>query len=98
MIKYLNDSYVRVADHPAKHKVLACLANDRFLHGGKIIGGSTNAGLDDIYVLSLPAFRWFHGNQISGQGRPGHTCHATGSGQMIFIGGVGNSQYIADIR
>lgn len=41
-----------------------------------------------IYVLSLPAFRWFRANHTSDSPRIFHTCHATKTRQMIMIGGT----------
>ena len=43
---------------------------------------------EDVYVLSLPAFRWFRANYTSPSLRQGHTCHATKTRQMIVIGGT----------
>ena len=43
---------------------------------------------DEVYVLSLPAFRWFQANYTSHSPRWGHTCHTTGTRQMIMIGGT----------
>lgn len=42
---------------------------------------------DEVYVLSLPAFRWFRANYTSASPRLAHTCHATKTRQMVMIGG-----------
>lgn len=46
---------------------------------------------DDIYVLSLPSFKWI---QVYGPGespRWGHTCHFVGNRQMLTVGGAHDS-------
>lgn len=48
--------------------------------------GSQASDSDQVYVLSLPSFRWFHANYTSAHSRAGHTCHITNS-QIIMIGG-----------
>lgn len=60
------------------------------MHGGIINQkmGPDGEKFDEVYVLSLPAFRWFQANYTSRFPRWGHTCHATSSRQMIMIGGT----------
>ncbi|MCJ1268935.1 hypothetical protein MMC22_008823 [Lobaria immixta] len=59
-----------------------------FMHGGVInnVFGSQASHSDQVYILSLPSFRWFRANYTSAYSRSGHTCHVTNS-QMIMIGG-----------
>ncbi|MCJ1268773.1 hypothetical protein MMC22_008661 [Lobaria immixta] len=59
-----------------------------FMHGGVInnVVGSQAANSDQVYILSLPSFRWFRANYTSAHSRGGHTCHIKNS-QMIMIGG-----------
>lgn len=62
-----------------------------------IFGGAVNPGFDlaapddegytDMYVLSLPAFRWFKANATASVRRASHTCSVIGKRQMISIGG-----------
>lgn len=66
-----------------------------FIHGGMIEGqpGSGNTGSDQVYILSLPAFRWFRAIYSSAYPRAYHTCHAARDSQMIIIGGLNPTQY-----
>lgn len=50
--------------------------------------GPDGEKFDEVYVLSLPAFRWFSANSTSTSPRWAHTCHATTTRQMIMIGGT----------
>ena len=50
--------------------------------------GPEGAKSDEVYILSLPAFRWFRANYTSNSPRGQHTCHATKTNQMILIGGT----------
>ena len=61
------------------------------MYGGVInyeIGpGTPNS--DQVYILSLPAFRWFKATFPPRFSRALHTCHTTNNtNQMIIIGGV----------
>ena len=68
---------------------------DRFV--GFVFGGAVNTAFDlaslddevynDIYVLSLPAFRWFQANATVNVRRSSHACSVIGKRQMISIGG-----------
>lgn len=60
------------------------------MHGGVVdyVQGQEGEKKDEVYVLSLPAFRWFRANSTSGPPRMGSTCHATKTRQMIIIGGM----------
>jgi hypothetical protein len=40
-----------------------------------------------VYLLSLPAFRWFKANATTEVRRASHTCNLIGKRQMISIGG-----------
>lgn len=48
---------------------------------------STSA-LDEVYILTLPAFVWFKANYTSTVSRQGHTCHVVGNRQLLTIGGI----------
>ena len=51
------------------------------------VRGPGNLAADQVYVLTLPGFRWFRANYTSVSPRAQHTCHAATSSQMIIIGG-----------
>lgn len=57
-----------------------------FLYSGW--GGTFSDGsvLDDVWVLSIPAFRWFNVSPDRAQARYSHQCVQIGS-QMVIIGG-----------
>ena len=50
--------------------------------------GSKTVKSGQVYILSLPSFRWFLANNITTHPRAAHTCHATNSNQMVIIGGM----------
>jgi len=70
----------------------------RFLYAGKLAslgaGNLTeqqvtdNTNLDEIWVLSLPAFVWFKADYAPRQTRWKHTCNVVGNRQMLSIGGI----------
>ncbi len=60
---------------------------DRFIHGGTAYDTRTDE-LDQIYILSLPAFHWFRAEYSPTNPRAWHTCHSVGNRQMILIGGL----------
>lgn len=65
--------------------------DDRFIHGGVVDyqPGPDAANSGQMYILSIPAFRWFLAKDTSPSiPRGGHTCHGTETNQMILIGGV----------
>lgn len=70
----------------------------RFIHGGIQggFGGPQNKDSDEVYVLSLPAFRWFRANYTSVSPRAGHTCHPAGNNQLILIGGSNPTQFVTN--
>lgn len=41
-----------------------------------------------MFILSLPAFRWFKVDYVPMNPRYGHTCHPAGNNQIILIGGL----------
>ena len=68
-----------------------------FLYGGQVSNGAydvssvsqkINAGLDEVYILSLPSFVWFKANYTPSDPRRGHTCNIIGNRQMLSIGGL----------
>ncbi|MCJ1468625.1 hypothetical protein MMC07_007254 [Pseudocyphellaria aurata] len=65
-----------------------------FIHGGVInnVYGSLAPNSDQIYVLSLPSFRWFRASNASAYSRSAHTCHISNN-QMILIGGINPSYW-----
>ena len=48
---------------------------------------TANKALDEVWVLSVPAFVWFKANYTSQATRYKHTCHLVGNRQMLTIGG-----------
>lgn len=46
-----------------------------------------NTALDEVYVLSLPAFAWFKADYPAQHPRILHTCHTVGNGQVLSVGG-----------
>ena len=64
------------------------------LYGGTLGNGEY---VDDVWVLSVPAFRWIAINDTNNQerlsdgsvaGRRGHTCAMWRDSQMIVLGGI----------
>ena len=49
------------------------------------------AGMDEVYILSLPSFVWFKANYTSSDPRAQHTCNIVGNRQMLSIGGYNPS-------
>ncbi|MCJ1385324.1 hypothetical protein MMC17_008446 [Xylographa soralifera] len=70
-----------------------------FIHGGIInnILGAQSPTSDQVYILSLPAFHWFQANYTPMYSRAGHTCHQTGSSQMVVIGGLDPTETTVDL-
>ena len=63
-----------------------------FIYGGVTRGADVdtyNANSDAVYVLSIPAFRWFKVEFAPFQARAQHTCNVDGAigSQMIVVGG-----------
>jgi hypothetical protein len=56
---------------------------DIFMYGGKNSYGAR----DDIYILSLPGFRWFSA-KVESPARMHHACANVGKRQMLSTGGV----------
>jgi len=62
-----------------------------------VFGGSTNLTIDvagaddtgylDVFVLSMPAFRWFKTDAPTESRRANHFCQVIGKRQMLVIGG-----------
>ncbi|APA12662.1 hypothetical protein SS1G_03685 [Sclerotinia sclerotiorum 1980 UF-70] len=61
-----------------------------FIYGGFHLGDINSYGLDKVYILTLPAFRWFEAPAIGGTVRSSHRCQIIGKRQMLSIGGHGN--------
>jgi hypothetical protein len=59
-----------------------------YLYGGLGFDGNAT-GFDDVFVLSLPSFKWIKWWEGSGVGKPHHslTCNVVRGGQMLIIGG-----------
>lgn len=68
------------------------------MYGGVVdhIWGPNGEKFDEVYVLSLPAFRWFRANYTSAPPRYAHTCHATKTHQMIMVGGMNPLYDVSD--
>ncbi len=58
------------------------------IYDGSSASQKINAGLDEVYILSLPSFVWFKANYTSSDPRMHHTCHIIGNRQMLSIGGL----------
>lgn len=57
--------------------------------------------LDEVYVLSLPAFRWFKADYPAQHPRFRHSCNVVGNRQMLSVGGqdptnIYNNTFTAD--
>ncbi|KAL8839985.1 MAG: hypothetical protein Q9170_001527 [Blastenia crenularia] len=66
-----------------------------FMYGGE----SGNLGpdavpYDEIFILTLPAFRWIKVDYPPLHPRHGHSCNAVGGSQIISIGGVDSNSRI----
>ncbi|KAL8680703.1 MAG: hypothetical protein Q9186_003099 [Xanthomendoza sp. 1 TL-2023] len=69
----------------------------RFMYGGLNLPGingnisltqyKDNTALDEVYVLSLPAFAWFKADYSAQHPRIHHKCHLVGNRQMLSVGG-----------
>ena len=53
--------------------------------------GVGQSAYDEVWVLALPAFRWFKAEYSARYPRYGHTCHIVGNRQMLTIGGLNAS-------
>ncbi|KAL8944928.1 MAG: hypothetical protein Q9216_000089 [Gyalolechia sp. 2 TL-2023] len=70
-----------------------------FLYGGwSADGGYQAVPYDEIFVLTLPAFRWFKINAPTQSPRRGHSCNAVGGSQIISIGGINPSDELPQPR
>lgn len=61
-----------------------------YLYGGLGFDNNT-AGFDDMWILSLPSFKWVnYYKSPSGGGSPHHSlsCNIVNGGQMLVIGGT----------
>lgn len=69
-------------------------ASDGSSHNIYLYGGydGTHTGgtpFDDVYILSLPTFTWFHaGGGTPRHGRSGHQCMRVFPDQMLVVGGA----------
>lgn len=62
-----------------------------FIFGGGLYSDGTNDDLtylDEVFVLSLPAFTWFKADYTPTHTRTAHSCNVIGKRQMISLGGV----------
>ena len=84
----------------AQMLIIMSYYSEIFLYGGQVgdgiyDGSSTsqkiNAGLDEVYILSLPGFVWFKANYTLSDPRMLHTCNIVGNRQMLSIGGLNPS-------
>ncbi|KAL8955730.1 MAG: hypothetical protein Q9183_006540 [Haloplaca sp. 2 TL-2023] len=74
---------------------LSTNAVHRFLYGGYDGNvGSKAIPFDEIYILSLPAFRWFKVDYPPQLPRNGHSCNSVGGSQIISIGGSDSNAQI----
>ncbi|KAL9601371.1 MAG: hypothetical protein Q9219_002547 [cf. Caloplaca sp. 3 TL-2023] len=66
-----------------------------FVYGGDNGNlGPDAVAYDEIFILSLPAFRWFKVDYPPAHPRNGHTCNAVGGSQIISIGGVDSNSRV----
>jgi hypothetical protein len=91
---------LRTQTNRTKHPLCSTLTSPTsFLHGGSnfpVYGGAyptphdiaLGNALDEIYVLTLPAFTWFKANYTPSTSRQSHTCHVVGNRQLLAIGGA----------
>jgi hypothetical protein len=91
---------LRTQTNRTKHPLFSTLTSPTsFLHGGSnfpVYGGAyptphdiaLGNALDEIYVLTLPAFTWFKANYTPSTSRQSHTCHVVGNRQLLAIGGA----------
>jgi hypothetical protein len=67
-----------------------------FVYGGYRPNYPSNFGLENVYVLSLPAFEWFEApapNNTAEVSRAYHHCQVIGNRQMLSIGGLVNNNF-----
>ncbi|CZT12447.1 uncharacterized protein RAG0_16264 [Rhynchosporium agropyri] len=59
-----------------------------YLYGGMGFGANSS-GFDDVYILTMPSFKWIKWWESSAGGKPHHSlsCNVVG-GQMLIIGGT----------
>ena len=64
------------------------LHDNSFVHGGwsDRIAGSESKDSSDVYILTLPGFRWFR-VAASAPSRAGSSCQVVGNRQLLSIGG-----------
>jgi len=58
------------------------------VYGGYEFAGST--ALDDVWVLTIPGFRWFLADVKGSLPRWAHSCALVGNRQMAVVGGLQN--------
>ncbi|PVH81744.1 hypothetical protein DL98DRAFT_416069 [Cadophora sp. DSE1049] len=60
-----------------------------YLYGGMGFGAN-ETGFDDVYILTMPSFKWIRWWESSDGGKPHHSlsCNVVGGGQMLIIGGT----------
>ena len=51
------------------------------------IADADDTGYLDVFVLSMPAFRWFKTNAPTESRRANHFCQIIGQNQMLVMGG-----------
>lgn len=69
-----------------------------YLYGGANI--EAGVGFDDIYILSIPSFKWIKWYPLApGEGYPHHslTCDVVDGAQMIIMGGVFTNSTSCDV-
>ncbi len=79
---------------------VAAIRKHRFIFGGwNSQHGPVAVLYDEIYILSLPAFRWFKAPYEARHARHGQTCHVVGRRHLLSIGGAdasGMKRYYED--
>ena len=68
---------------------LADVLPSSFMYGGFFKNDESEQQIwDEIWILSIPAFRWFKVYEATDISRSGHTCHNVDSRYMMVIGGT----------
>ena len=68
---------------------MKAFANSRYVTLLSFVYGGWNNGhgmLDDVWVLTIPGFRWFQA-QASSSPRQNHACARISAGQIVSVGG-----------
>ncbi len=59
-----------------------------FIYGGHIPDSFQHEGFDEIFILSLPAFKWLQVKHPASQQQILHNCHLIGECHLLSVGGI----------